>query len=227
MLKLTATLNRRAQLSLEAFSEHWRTIHRAHALKLVQPGIMLGYVQNHRLSAGIPGLPAPGDGVPEVWVPSADAVQQLATCSEYLEGAWLDEPNFMTGRSQAMLGVETVLVANRKRRDAVRCAKFMLFAKRSPMLTLGEFAAEISARYATLWEHARPLRHSYEIAMELPSGLEEQPYDLIASLWWDDRGSFDKAWTDFSLSRAGRLLDITRLQGLMVREEPVLWPQAL
>ena len=41
-------------LALEEFSRHWRTVHRELALRLVAPGIMRGYVQNHRRDVDLP-----------------------------------------------------------------------------------------------------------------------------------------------------------------------------
>lgn len=227
MLKLTAILNHRVDSSLEAFSHHWRTIHRPLALRLVEPGFMLGYVQNHRIPLDIPGLAPPGDGVPEVWVPSVAAVQRLAVSPEYLEGAWLDEPNFMEGRARAVVGDERLVFARRERQQTVHCPKLMLFAKRAPSLTAREFKAAVACSYESLWAPARPVRHSYEIAVELPTEMGEQPYDLIASLWWHDRRSLHEAWRNLDLRQAGKILDIARLEGMLVSEEPVFWPQTL
>ena len=58
MLKLYSLLQRRADLSLEDFSRHWRTVHRELALRLVAPGYMRGYVQNHRRETALPGVAA-------------------------------------------------------------------------------------------------------------------------------------------------------------------------
>ena len=227
MLKLTGILRRRMDSSLEAFSHHWRTAHRQLALRLVQPGFMLGYVQNHRIPLDIPGLAPPGDGVPEVWVPSVDAVQRLAASQEYLEGAWRDEPNFMDGRAQAVVGDERLVLACRERQQAVQCPKLMLFAQRAPSLTLREFRAAVALCYESLWVSARAVRHSYEIAVDLPPEMGEQPYDLIASLWWQDRESFAEAWRSVDLHRTRQVFDLARLEGMLVREEPVLWPRIL
>ena len=80
--KCTATLKRRPDFDLEAFSQHWRTVHRELALRLVPPGIMRGYVQNHRIEPSLGTLQAPGDGAPEVWVDSPQEVLRLATSPE-------------------------------------------------------------------------------------------------------------------------------------------------
>lgn len=39
-LKLMCFMARRPDFTLDQFSEYWRTIHKAHALKLVEPGYM-------------------------------------------------------------------------------------------------------------------------------------------------------------------------------------------
>ena len=104
MLKLYGLLQRRPDLSLEEFSHHWRTVHRELALRLVPPGIMRGYVQNHRRDVDLVGQPAPADGCPEVWIDDVESLTRLATSPEYLEGAGPDEANFMDGNSANCIG---------------------------------------------------------------------------------------------------------------------------
>jgi hypothetical protein len=72
---------------------------------------MHGYIQNQRRPDAdpVPGLPLAGDGFPELWTRGADVLARLGAAPEYLEGAYLDESNFMEGRSQALLAREIVI----------------------------------------------------------------------------------------------------------------------
>ena len=90
-LKVISFLNRREDLSLAQFSDYWRTVHRAHALKLVEAGFIQGYIQNHPLGAQLPGLAPIADGSPELWIETPERLQQLVDSAEYREGAGPDE----------------------------------------------------------------------------------------------------------------------------------------
>lgn len=107
MLKVIGFIKRRADLDVAAFSRHWRTIHRANAEKL-RPWLR-GYVQDHLLAEKVPGYPRPADGCPVLWLDSPEALAEMAASDEYMTGAYLDEPEFMEGRS-ASLAVREELV---------------------------------------------------------------------------------------------------------------------
>lgn len=224
-LKLTSLIDRRADLDLERFSLHWRTDHRALALRLIANGIMLGYVQNHRTGEAIPELAVAGDGAPELWVPSVTDILRLGTLPEYLAEIRADEGRFMNGASRWVIGEESVPVAGPGRWRAVGCFKAMLFANRSPKLTLEEFRAAVASRYRELWRDAAPLRHSYELAVDLPPGAGALAHDLVSCTWWAGPKEFIEAWRRFDRKRAEELIDGQKLVGMIVREEPVLWPE--
>lgn len=211
--KCTATLKRRADLDLNAFSRHWSTIHRELALRLVAPGIMRGYVQNHRREGQLGTLQPPGDGVPEVWVDSPQEVLRLATSSEYLTGAHPDEPNFMSGDACMLVSRETVVVRNIDRAQAAGAAKAMVFAPRQTAQDLDRLCSALRT--------TAPQRLSYESAVEAPAELGEPGYDWILSAWWEHEVALDAGWT-----AAERALGTgTRsLQGMRVRELIVLQP---
>lgn len=224
-LKLTSLIDRRADLDLEQFSLHWRTAHRALALRLIASGIMLGYVQNHRAGEAIPEVPAAGDGAPELWIPSVTEVLRLGTLPEYLAEIQTDERRFMNGASRWVIGEESVPVPGPGRWRSVDCCKVMLFANRAPNLTMEEFRGALARRYQDLWRDAAPLRHSYEVAVDLPPGAGELAHDLVICTWWPGRREFIEAWRRFDRKRAEELIDGRRLVGMAVREEPVLWPE--
>ena len=230
-LKLFGLLTRRPDLELAQFAKHWRTVHRDHSLPLTGPGIMEGYVQNHRLGDDgvIEGLPLAGDGFPELWTRGADLLKRLATAPEYLEGAYLDEPNFMDGRSQAMLAREFIIDDGPGRIAATLLVKAMVFVRRAPGLSLADFEAKYKVRREPLFVPAAtaPLRLTRHVSIELPGDAGAayegvQAYDGIEASYWPDIETFRKAWAQRSEGPKD-LIDPDVTVGVLVREEPVLF----
>jgi len=229
-LKLIGLLVRRPDLTLEQFSHHWRTRHRDLSLLLIAPGIMHGYVQNHRRpdSNPIPGLPLAGDGFPELWTRGVDVLARLGAAPEYLEGAFLDESNFMDGHSQALLAREIVIDDGPGRVAAPSLLKVMMFFKRAAGVRYAEFANGWQATsHPVLMPGARPLRLIRHLSIELP-GDAGAAYDGVQTYagqeasYWPDISSFLAAWEQ---RRQGPdYLDEKQTIGVIVREEPVLFP---
>jgi hypothetical protein len=232
-LKLIGLLSRRPDLSLAQFAQHWRTTHRDLSLRLIAPGIMDGYVQNHRLSEGgeIAGLPCAGDGFPELWTSGADLLKRLASAPEYLEGAYLDEGNFMDGRSQALLLRQQVIDDGPGRVAATLLFKVMLFFRRDPGLAREAFAPAFLRPHHPLLlpDGPRPARLTRHVAVELPGDagaayVGVQTYDGVEASYWPDLAAFRAAWSGQSAAPAG-LIDPAATVGVIVREEPVLFTQ--
>jgi len=185
LLKLYGLLERRADLSLEEFSQHWRTVHRELALRLVAPGYMRGYVQNHRRETALPGVAAPFDGCPELWIDTVESLPALATSPEYLDGAGPDEANFMAGGSKSCIG-QPRFACGVPRGQAGPCKVLMFYAD--------------GIDTATPWSQARPwslpdasaLRIERDACLVDVPGLE--PYVAIESSWWRDADGFRDAW---------------------------------
>jgi hypothetical protein len=193
MIKLFGLVTRRDDLTLEQFSRHWRTVHRQLALRLVAPGIMRGYVQNHRRPGiVVPGVRAPCDGSPEVWLDSPDMLVRLASSPEYLEGAGPDEPNFMQGGAANCLA-ETVVFAGEARASVASRVKALVFFRRGSQLP-GNGAAEWGATQSWLMPRAAPLRLERERCLTGFDNVATAPYAAIEATWWPDYPSFEAAW---------------------------------
>ena len=153
---------------------------------------------------------------------------RLGAANEYLEGAYLDEGNFMDGRSQALLAREIVIEDGPGRIAAPCLTKVMLFFKRAPGVPLDDFAR--------LWERtphpvllpsAAPQRLIRHLAVELPgdAGATYQGVQAYAgqeSSYWPDIPSFLAAWQ--GRVSAPACIDGPGTVGVIVREEPVLFP---
>jgi hypothetical protein len=229
-LKLIGLLTRRSDLTLAQFSQHWRTRHRDLSLLLIKPGIMHGYIQNHRRSDAdpIPGLPLAGDGFPELWTEGEDVLARLGTAPEYLEGAYRDESNFMDGRSQALLAREIVVDEGPGRVAAPALVKVMLFFKRAAGASFADFARPWErACHSVLMPSAKPERLTRHLAIALPgeAGATYQGVQTYAgqeATYWHDIPTFLAAWK--VRKPAPEYIDDSSTVGAIVREEPVLFP---
>ena len=100
MTKRITYLQRRTDLPVDRFSQHWRTTHAEIAVDL--PGVV-GYWQNHVLTTVPDASEADGftvDGIVELWFTSAD-VAQSGTTSTTSERLIVDEPRFLSGLTGA------------------------------------------------------------------------------------------------------------------------------
>jgi hypothetical protein len=211
MLKLYGLLQRRPDLSLEQFSRHWRTVHRELALRLVAPGIMRGYVQNHRRELDVAGQPAPADGCPEVWIDDLESLARLATSPEYLEGAGPDEPNFIDGGSANCIGQPRF--SHGVARPGAGEWKVMMFYAHA-------VEDESSWSHAGPWSMpaARPLRLERDRCLtDVPGVL---PYTAVEATWWRDLAAFQSAWQRASTAPSA----IAPAALLPIAELVVLWP---
>jgi uncharacterized protein (TIGR02118 family) len=96
MIKVIVLLQKRADLSREQFTQHWREVHGPIAQRL--PGLRR-YVQNH-----LAGDNAAADGVAELWFDSSDDMQ-AAFGSDVGKETVLDGANFLSGQ-QVMVAEE-------------------------------------------------------------------------------------------------------------------------
>lgn len=232
-VKLIGLLRRRPDLTLAEFSQHWGTVHRDLSLRLIAPGIMRAYQQNHRIDADIAGLDPVCDGSPELWTSGPAALAQLGTAPEYLEGAYLDEPNFMDGRSQALLAHEHVVDEGPGRAVTTTMVKAMVFVRRAPDLSLAHFTEWAGqARPFLFPDGPTPVRLTRHLAIDIAAlgaagdafkGV--QSYDGVEASYWPDLDTFRAAWETRTDGTAGGLCNPDSVGVMVCREEPVLWPQ--
>jgi hypothetical protein len=223
-------LTRREDLELAHFAQHWRTVHRELSLRLIAPGIMYGYVQNHRIPEAppIPGLPLAGDGFPELWTMGDDLLARLGGTPEYLEGAYLDEPNFMNGRAEAILAREVMIDDGPGRIAAAFLVKAMLFFRRLPGVSREDFARSLTETPTPLlMPDAVPERLLRHMCIELPGDPGTsydgvQNYDGQEASYWPDVPSFLRAWK--TREEMPDFIDGASMVGVFVQEEPVLFP---
>ncbi|MFA5677230.1 MAG: EthD domain-containing protein [Pseudomonas sp.] len=218
-LKVITLIKKRADLTQSDFSNHWRTVHRQLALRLIQAGYFHGYIQNHRMDIEMPGWESVADGAPELWINHPEDLQRLQASDEYQQGAKPDEANFMTLPSTSIVGREQVLI------DApVLCSldqpiKVMLTVQRAATLAADDFAnlwLQGDAPY--LMPGAKPLRLTRIAA--LPGTSSD--FDGTESSWWPSLEYFAQKWADRRPTGSG--LTTGSAKGLLAREEWIVRP---
>lgn len=222
MLRFFGLLDRRRDLDLAQFSKHWRTVHRSLALRLVDAGIMRGYVQNHRRDVDVPGLAPAADGVPELWIDDAGMLDALAASPAYLEGAALDEPNFMESESRPFLADSLVRQSSLPREAVAQNVKLMLFFSARPEIDRSAVSDAWRSDGSMIVPDEDAIRAELHVSIE--GGPAGTPFTHIEALWWRDRADFERAWSGKNDGRARRLIVPGSLAGMLVEELPVLWP---
>jgi hypothetical protein len=221
-IKIVMLLQRRHDLSLEQFSDHWYYPHAEHAFKIK---LIYRYAQDHRMADPLPGISAPADGIPQVWFKSFEIAAMLQTDPDYLEGAYLDEPNFMEGRAAGAAVSERVVVAGSgglKRSEQVPKAIFVL--KRRPDLTREAFLAAWNKIDRPWFCPAEGLRRFVKSAA-LPENYAdgEPPFDAVEEVWWPDGPHFQSAIMAARHEEITALCAPDGIRGMRVREELRRW----
>lgn len=224
-LKVVSFLKRRADFTLPAFSEYWRTIHKAHAMKLVEAGFVQGYVQNHRVDVEVDDLDIVADGSPELWIDSVDALRRLVRSPEYRQGAGPDEANFMILPATTCVAREYILREAADRGSLDGALKVMLAFRRRRDLARAAFAScWLMGEGPLLMPDSQPLRLTRQVVVE-EGGVA--PFDGVECSWWRDPEEFRQAWAGRDQSGARVLMDVSSLGRLTVREEIAVLPASL
>lgn len=220
-LKVVSFLNRRADFSLPAFSQYWRTIHRGHALKLVEAGFIAGYVQNHGLGAELEGLPAMADGSPELWIDALDTLERLIGSREYRDGAGPDEANFVTPPVLACLAHERILQEAQEPSAMAGAIKLMLVVRRDREMSKADFRERWLRGDGGPLPAGRPLRLTRQAVVGTEASAA---FDGVECSWWPDLEALRQAWQRRDPDAGRGLIAADSLRGLLVREEVVSPP---
>jgi hypothetical protein len=227
-LTLLGLIRRRPDLSLPRFLEHWGTIHRELARRLVDAQLLLQYRQNQR----VPGLEVEGlvdvaDGVAETVIADEGAAVRMGSSPVYLDGAYLDEPNFMQP-ADIFIGRKHLIQA-RSSPLSHACLKVMVFMRRAPGSTLETFRGAAQTESLILAGDAKPLRLTRLTTIQNDSGsIAIQPtagraaYDAVESSYWADVASFRAAWARRAVRQD--VVDGGSLHGILAQEQPAITP---
>lgn len=218
--KIIGMLDRRRDLSIAHFHQHWRGPHAIEALKLV-PDFIHRYVQNHSMHVPIAGFAEACDGCPVVWVHDAEAAAGMSQSEAYRTGAWIDEPRFMEMRSRGFLGQEEVVDPGPPMGRHPCSVKAMFFLKRPEGISREAFHEEWRALPHPL-VHAKPEARRY--VRTLPVDPDAW-FDGLEEIWWQDIAQFEAAWAARVIPEAAaKLLDQRASRAMLVEENRVVWP---
>jgi hypothetical protein len=134
----------------------------------------------------------------------------------------------MDGRSQALLAREIVVDDGPGRVAAPALVKVMLFFKRAAGASFVNFARPWEGtRHPVLMPSAKPERLTRQLAIELPgeAGATYQGVQTYAgqeATYWQDIPTFLAAWK--VRKPTPEYIDDSSTVGVIVREEPVLFP---
>ncbi len=231
MIKLIALGQRKPELTREQYLRHWREVH----APLVQRiSCFRGYVQSHRLPQNMPDTPpAPYDSVAEVWFDDMQTALSLGKNSEYLEGAYLDEPNFAMPNMPFVLTKENVVVAGpklEKDTQAVKAVKAIVLAKRKPGLSVEEFHAYWRDKHAPLVPKTPGLRRYVQCHVVPEMYANGEPaFDGVAELTWPDLALFEKGWKSEEMqveqfTDVRNFIDLKKIWGLLATEVRIIQP---
>lgn len=176
MIKVIGFIRRRPDFSVAAFSDYWRTTHRAHA-ETLRPWLR-GYVQDHLLAAPIGGWPRPADGCPVLWLDGPAAIDAMLASDEYTAGAYLDEPRFMEGRAAS------VAVAEEVRVPPPQGGLKALYCWRGDGVALAALDRPGLSPLPGMTGHIRNVA--------VAPGAPGADFDLIEALWWPDAATMTR-----------------------------------
>ena len=208
-MKIIGFIRRRPAFTFSQFSHHWRTDHREHALNLDR--WLKGYKQAHLLPGPIPDMQRPADGCPILWIDRAEDMVELATSREFLDGAGLDEPRFMEGRSSGLAVEEQILIPP----PLHHAKKLMLFLGFRP----GTMTAE-----APVWSTTHASGHVRNQAVTHDDLDPAIAFDRVDEIWWPDEAAYDAdrlASLPFSQYSA---IDPVRCRAALVEELVIIQP---
>jgi len=229
MVKCFALITKKSGISDEQFHSHWKGIHAEFALRIKS---LRRYVQSHRIPDVSASFgQAPYHGAAEVWYDDLATAVGMRTNPQYLEGAYLDEPNFIDQPALKWLATtENVVVAGPPIAKTTSLVKGLFLVKRKPGLSVAEFQDYWRTKHAPLVPRT-PHLVRYVQCHVLPETYESEyppAFDGVAELWWPDLAKFKESWASPEL-QVEQLTDAKKFVGdntcaFLAQENRVVWP---
>jgi uncharacterized protein (TIGR02118 family) len=200
MHKVVVLLKRKAGMPVEAFQEHWRTVHGPLVAEI--PGLRR-YVQSHALLQGYGRGDLLFDGIGELWFDSPDAfnrgwgsLEGIAAARE--EGAFLDRSRML------VMPVEVHVIKDGTIPD--NAVKNIEFVNRRPGMDLDQFRRYWREVHGPIASRIPPLRR-YEqnhLSRTVYDGDPTPPYDGLAITWFQSTADMKQGATtqEYAVTRA-------------------------
>ena len=230
MIKGFALIEKRADVSTEYFHRHWREVHAPLALRIKS---LRRYVQSHRLPQGIAGFDqVPFNGAAEIWFDDLPTMLGMATNPDYLNGAYLDEPNFIDQSKLAFLATrEHVFIEGPKIDKTTPQVKAIFLLRRRTDMTVDEFQDYWRTGHAPqIPRDAGIVRYvQCHVAPETYGQDTPPAYDGVAELTFTDLAAFEQYWSSPPIQAifaadAPRFLDGANCTAFLADQNRVIWP---
>ena len=223
MLHLLYFITRKPALSAEEFHRYWKDTHGPIAARIAQTW---RYEQSHRIP--LAGTNSPYDGAAEAWIEDQAAMDALRTSAEYVNGALVDEPNFI-----AMNRVEWLVTQDHVIKDGPQTpqqVKGIFQLKRKPGMSLADFRQYwIEVHGPIVCELPGLQRYVQCHTIDAAYSYAEPKWDGVAQLWVEDLAAWDRLvnsqeFTQGSWPDGAKFLDQAVITNFMAREHQVKWP---
>lgn len=229
MIKGYALIPKKPDISLEQFHRHWREVHAPLALRIKA---LKRYVQSHRIPQDIPGFTtSPYEGLAEIWFEDVQTGQGLGDNPDYINGAYADEPNFISDEGPSFLMTrENVVVPGPELAKDTPGVKALFLVKRKPGLSVAEFQDYWRNKHAPIVPKTPGLLRYVQCHVAPETyGAKTPKYDGVAELSWADMASFEKGWHSDEMqveqfNDVPNFVDVQNSVGLLVEEVRVIWP---
>lgn len=225
MVHLHFLIKRKDGLSHQEFSNHWRNTHAPLAISI--PGVQR-YVQNHAL----PVSRGPShDGIVELWLESPETAKAAFKSSEYRQGAYLDEPNFVNIKDVVRLQTQDhVMLDGEPIGKGEELVKRVSFIKAKPGMSPQEFSAYWRDVHGPLALKIPGIRR-YVQCHVAPEAYEkgEPAYDGVAQIWFETMADLQYAMNSSEYKEGAQLdgpkfVDPEHMVHLLTEENRVVWP---
>ncbi len=222
MVKIVIFFKRKPGMTVEAFQEHWRTIHADIICKL--PGIRR-YVQNATLPSGYRKGEPVFDAVAESYFDDTQAMKALAHAPEYAK-VLADEPNFIDRASMASIITDEHVIKDAPApREGVKSIDFVTHRAGMPIAEFFRYWREEHAPLMNALPAVRRYVQSHTRSSIYESG-RTPAYDGAAMSWYDSTQALkDAAGTPgFAALRADveKFVDRARSPFVLTTERVVL-----
>ena len=222
MVKMVVSFKRKPGMPVDAFQEHWRTVHADIIVAL--PGIRR-YVQSRTLPSGYRKGEPVCDGVAECWFDDTQAMKNLAKTPEYA-ATLADEFNFIDRPSMRSVITDELLIKDAP--AANNAVKRIDLINRRQEMSVDDFrkywrevhgplcvAAAAMRRYVQ-----NPARRSIYDSGRTPC------YDGVAMTWFDDMPALREAAATPEFARlradAERFIARDKSHFVLTRESVIL-----
>ncbi len=223
--KVIGFLHKRPDLTSEQFRTHWRTVHLCEALKLEE--FMSGYVQNHVLDQSVPGFEPYCAGLPILWFDGPETSAAMSESDAYKTGAYVDEPNFMKGRSQGMPCKEIVLEEGPPISQDEDGTKVVVLAKAKNGVDGREFSHALSKNSETLIE-LDPVPKRVVRSVSVSVGDGNSPFDVAEEYWWEADEAHRRSWGQGAFRPwVGDVLEPSSTRAMQVEELRAVWGKSV